>query len=154
MRFRRLLGLFLLFTLLAMFGCGGGDGVHQPTKATVKLATAGTLPADTLICGIQTTLNYSTDVGLAIAADDVVASGVGAGSVFTPNTSTIGQVGISLINTEGIPIGEFATATFGIAAGNFPTPTDFSVAPGSAVLDVCGNQIPDISVVISSLTIQ
>lgn len=128
--------------------------IANPTTAVVTVATQGALPAGTLIGSIQVTLNYATTTGLSIAANNVVASGAGAGSTLFPNTNTAGQVVMGLINATGIQTGQFATATFSIAAGNIPTAADFSIAAGATVTDLNGVAIPGISVVIGTVVIQ
>jgi hypothetical protein len=121
----------------------------QPTSAVVRLQTQGTLPAGTVIGGVQVTLTYATDKGLSIAADGVVASGAGAGSLLVANTNTAGQVIVALINASGIGTGEFATATFQVAAPNVPVGADFAVAAGATVIDLNGQPIPGITVAIA-----
>ena len=128
--------------------------IQQPTLAIVKLAISGTLPAGSSIGALQATLNFATNKGLSIAADNVVVSGVGADSTLQPNANIAGQVVMGLINATGIQSGEFATATFGIAPGNIPTPADFSIAAGAPVFDLNGDQIPGVGVVIDQVVIQ
>ena len=131
--------------------------IVNPTTAVVTVATQGTLPAGTVIGAIQATLNYSTP-GLTIADANVVVSGPAAVVPFTflfPNTATAGQVTMGLISgLTGIQTGEFATATFSIAAGNLPTAANFSIAAGATVSDLNGAPIPGISVVIGSVVIR
>ena len=130
--------------------------VAQATKVIVKLTTSGTLPIGTSIGAIDTTVNYQTNKGLSIAADDVVASGVASGAFVAPNTTTQGQVRLGNITLTGagFPIGEFATLTFSIVTGNSPVPSDFTVAPGATILDSDVNPLNGISVIIQSVTIQ
>jgi len=127
--------------------------VANPITAVVTVATQGTLPAGTVIGAIQATMNYTTP-GLAIADADVVASGVGAGSTLLPNTTIAGQLGIGLLAPLGIQTGQFATATFNITAGTFPTAADFSIAAGAEVFDLNGVPLPGISVLIGTVVIQ
>ncbi|MBI2354049.1 MAG: hypothetical protein HYV06_03290 [Deltaproteobacteria bacterium] len=145
-----------------LFGCGGGGGgnltqqtgiVTQPTKAVVKLATSGALPTGKLIGGIEATLTYAAGKGLSIGGSDAVASGVGSGSLLAANTNTAGQVRLGLIST-GIQTGEFATATFTIAAGNSPVAGDFAIASGANVIDTDSVAQPGITVGIQSVTFQ
>ena len=127
--------------------------ISQPTLAIVKLATSGPLPTGTSIGALQSSLNFATNKGLSITADNVVASGGGAGSMLQPNI-TAGQVVMGLINATGIQTGVFAVATFGIAPGNIPTQADFSIAAGAPVFDLNGDQIPGVSIVIDEVVIQ
>jgi hypothetical protein len=115
----------------------------------VRLATQGTLPAGTLIGGVQVTLTYATDKGLSIAANGVVPSGAGAGSLLVANTNAPGQVIVALVNAAGIGTGELATATFAVAPPNVPVAADFAIAPGATVIDLTGAPIPGVTVAIA-----
>lgn len=128
--------------------------VPQPTKAIVKVATTGSLPSGTLIGGIGATVTYAGGKGLSILPGNVVLSGVGTGSTLVPNANTPGQVTLGLINVTGLPLGEFATLTFDIAPGNFPSAADFSIAPGSSAIDVSTVTIPGVGASILGVTIQ
>jgi hypothetical protein len=123
--------------------------VAQPTSVVVRLVTQGTLPAGTLIGGVQATLTHATDKGLSIAANDVAASGAGAGSLLVANANTAGQVIVALINANGIGTGEFATATFTVAPPNVPVAADFAIAAGATVIDLAGAPIPGITVALA-----
>lgn len=128
----------------------------QATQAIVKLATSGQLaPSGTLIGAIQATLTYPTTKGLSIGVSDVVISGVGRG-LFAPNTNTPGQVSFGQIDIQpGIPIGEFLTATFSIAAGNPQVAAgDFAISAGANITNVDGTAQPNVAVVILSVVIQ
>jgi hypothetical protein len=126
--------------------------IAQPTQAIVRLATIGTLPAGTLIGGINAIVTY-TPAGLTIVDAGVALSGVGAG-LLQPNTTVAGQVNLALVSTAGITTGEFATLTFSVAAGTFPTAADFSVAlTGAGIIDTVGTAIPGIDVAILSVTL-
>jgi hypothetical protein len=130
--------------------------VSQPTQAIVKVRTVGTLPAAILIGGISATVTYSGGKGLSIASDPahIALSGVGSGALI-PNTNASGQVVLGLINLSGMPAGEFATLTFAIAAGNFPSAADFSVSSsGLSVIDTATLTIPGMGVAIASAIIQ
>jgi hypothetical protein len=145
MKIRSIGRLFLAAAMITLVGCGGGGGgggttpvpapPAQPTKAIVKLATSGTLPAGKSISGIDVTLTYATNKGLSIGASDVVISGVGSGSLLVPNTTTAGQVRLGMISATGIQTGEFATLTFNIASGNSPVAGDFAIAAGASIID-------------------
>ena len=129
--------------------------ISQPTQAVVKVRTTGTLPGGTLIGGVSATVNYAAGKGLSIVPAGVATSAGGLGSTLIPNTNTAGQVVLGLINTSGIPAGEFATLTFSIAAGNFPTAADFSIsASGLSVIDTNTLAIPGMGVAIAGVTIQ
>jgi hypothetical protein len=130
--------------------------VGNPTTAVVTVATQGTLPAGTVIGAIQATMNFTTP-GLAIVDADVVLSGPAAAvpnTIVFPNTTTAGQLTIGLISATGIQTGQFATATFSVSAGTFPTAADFSIAAGATVFDLNGVLLPGISVVIGTVIIQ
>ena len=233
MKLRSLFGLIISFTLLAMFGCGGGDdgvvaapqqftitasagaggaitpsgavavtqgasqtftitpnaglgvanvvvdGVSQgaitsytftnvtadhtisavftaalPTTATVTLATRGTLPVDSLIGTIVAVMNYPQDkieqdaAGVPVQADLVTPVAVvptDPASVFpliipattyNPDFSQSGKVALNpLFNPNGIGTGPFATITFTVTPGTFPTAADFTTATGFHALD-------------------
>lgn len=128
--------------------------IHQPTKAIVKVATGGSLPPGTLIGGIAATVNYAAGKGLSIVQSGVAVSGNGAGSTLIPNTNNQGVVVLGLLNVGGIGLGEFATLSFDIAAGSFPSAADFSIAAGSSAIDVNTVTIPGVSAGILSVTIQ
>jgi adhesin/invasin len=121
----------------------------QPITAIVRLSTQGTLPPGITIGAINCVVNYTTTIGLSILDAGVTLSGTGVGSLFFPNTATAGQVQFALINAPtGITtIGEFVTMTFSIAAGNFPTAANFTLAAGDTVLSLQNNtQIVGVSV--------
>jgi hypothetical protein len=61
---------------------------------------------------------------------------------------------MGLLNGAGIGAGEFATATFAVAAGNSPTAANFSIAAGATVFDLSASAIPGMSVVIESVVLQ
>lgn len=128
--------------------------IAQPTQAIVKVRSIGTLPAGVLIGGINATVTYATNKGLSIAPSAVAASGAGAGTLLERNTNNAGQVVLGLITTSGIGLGEFATLTFSIAAGNFPTEADFGVANGSLAIDTATANLPGVSAQILGVTIQ
>ena len=129
--------------------------IAQPTQAIVKVSTSGSLAAGVLIGAIDTTVGFSTNVGLSILPANVVASGVSNVGP-TVNTNNAGQARFAFTTTSGIPLGEFATLTFSIAPGNFPTSQDFGIAstPITKVLDTQVNTLNGVSVGISSVTIQ
>ena len=148
--------LFLTVAIAILAGCGGGAMVKAPvapTQAIVKMRTSGTLPSGTTIDGIQATLTYPTTKGLSITKNNVVASGVASG-LFESNVTNSGQVGLILVTTDGFQTGEFATLTFGIAAGNSPVAGDFAIASGARVIDTNSATLTDLAVEIQSVTFQ
>ena len=132
----------------------GHNGLALPTKAIVTIGTAGVLPAGTLIGGVAATVVYANGHGLSITPANVVISGGGTGSSLAVNTNSVGQVVMGLINTQGIALGEYATLTFLVTAGSTTTAADFSIAPGSNVINVGTVKIPGISASILSVTLQ
>jgi hypothetical protein len=165
MRRSLVFGLFLSLSVLVVFGCGGGGGGggsntqpinnSQPTLVTVKVATTGTLPANTTIGGINAIVFASPSAGLTISDSDVTLSGVGVGSTFLPNTTNVSAVVIGQITTNGFQVGEFVTLKYHVAAGTFPTAGNFSVAlTGSGVIGTNGAPILGIGVTIQSVTVQ
>ncbi|MBC7962513.1 MAG: hypothetical protein H7Y05_06180 [Steroidobacteraceae bacterium] len=71
MKVKTLIRLILTATTVALFGCGGGDGggtattppaTTKPTAGTLSLSTTGTLPAGTLIGGIDVTVELPAGV--------------------------------------------------------------------------------------------
>jgi len=128
--------------------------INQPTLVTIKLATSGTLPANTKIGGINARVIASPSSGLSIADPDVTLSGVSAGSILLPNTTNVANVIIGLLNTTGFLTGEFATLQYHIAQGTFPIVSDFStVLTGAGIIDTLNANIPGITVIIQSITI-
>jgi hypothetical protein len=157
-----LTGVTVIILLAACGGGGGGGGgtsstpPAQPTKAIVKLATSGTLPAGVNIAGLTTTVNYPTTKGLSIADNDIAASGVAINSTLAPNTNTPGQAILGNFTLAGgFPIGEFATLTFSFAAGTPPLASDFNVDLGATkIIATDLTTLQGVSVVIQSVTFQ
>jgi hypothetical protein len=135
----------IAITLGVALGCGGSATSNfdstQPTKAVVKVSMTGTLPAGSLIGGIDLTAMLAPGVSLKSTsnppetdADVIVASGVASTnsqllSTYTPPSgSTKGSARLFVINAGGFGTGEFATVTGDIAAGYQPTSSDFSAA--------------------------
>ncbi|QEM68606.1 hypothetical protein FO488_10780 [Geobacter sp. FeAm09] len=154
MNVKSVVGLLLLLVPLVMSGCGGGAGGGSATTVVVKVASAGTLPADTKIGGILANVIVNPSTGLSITGDDIAATSAGAASTLQSNTANSGDVVIGLINANGIQTGEFATLTYHITAGAAPAAANFSIAAGASIIDVNGTVVPDIAVVIQSVTIQ
>jgi hypothetical protein len=61
---------------------------------------------------------------------------------------------LALVNTSGIQTGEFATLTYHVAIGSFPTVNDFSIIKNGNVIDTQSSNISGIDVAIQSVTIQ
>lgn len=137
-----LLMLVLAITMLSSCGGGGGgDGVTiaQPTTAVVTLATTVTsaIPANTVITGYDVTISLPAGVTVKSTTTPpqtdtgvVTATGAAAGSqiaaVYSPATSTVaGKVRIVIANAAGFSSGEFSTVNCDIAAGYYPTQSDF-----------------------------
>jgi len=125
-----------------------------PSQVVVKVRTSGTLPAGTLIGGINATVTYPTGKGLGILSSGVAASGAGAGTTLISNPNNPGQVVLGLITTDGIGLGEFATLTFSIANGAFPLLSDFGIAAGGTVINTTAGDLPGVAAGIQSVTVQ
>ena len=148
---KNLLGMFFAVAVMALFGCGGGGGggaAAPPTKATLKLSTAGT--AGTTISGIQvtvvlpkgvtvaatTTIDPTTmevNQGVVLASGAAIADPAAFSQLkpiaeYTPATATTpGKVKIGLAAQKDFNLGEFVTLNTDIAAGNVPVATDFTL---------------------------
>ena len=135
--------LVLAITMLSSCGGGGGGGdgvtIAQPTTAVVTLATTVTsaIPANTVITGYDVTISLPAGVTVKSTTTPpqtdtgvVTATGAAAGSqiaaVYSPATSTVaGKVRIVIANAAGFSSGEFSTVNCDIAAGYYPTQSDF-----------------------------
>jgi hypothetical protein len=133
--------------ILLVLGCGGGGGggttgggSTQPTEAVVKIAMTGTLPAGTLIGGIDIAVSLARGVSAKSTSNPpetdagvVVASGVAStnsqilATYTPPSGSTHGTARLLVINASGFGTGEFATVSGDIAEGYNPTSADFTV---------------------------
>lgn len=127
--------------------------ITQPTLATVKLATSGTLPSGTRIGGIQVVVTATPSAGLSLQASDVTATGAGGGSLVSANTSNIASVVVAVLNSSGFLVGEVATMNYHVANEVFPVAGNFGITPVS-VIDLNGNAIPGVTVIIQGVTIQ
>jgi hypothetical protein len=131
----------LMFGVLSLAGCGGGGDAAQPTTATLKLSTVGTLSPGTTLSGIGVSIvlpagvTVATDANGAVSSGVVTVSGVAApGTVLAPsytpasggNPATLTFAMVSNVSA-GFGIGEFATLTCNRASGVTPQVTDFSV---------------------------
>jgi hypothetical protein len=154
MQLKKLSGLLLPLSVLVMFGCGGGGGGAAGTTAVVKVATFGNLSSGSAIGGIYANVLVNPSTGISISAGDVAATGAGAGSTLIPNVNDASDVPLALINVAGIQTGEFATLIFNGAAGASLGSGNFTIAGGANVVDLNGTEIPGITVVIQSVTVQ
>jgi hypothetical protein len=152
MKKRALTGLLMfIIALFTITGCksSGGDVTHtQPTTATLKIISSGTLTTGTQIGGVDVTVNLPSGVTVQATADSinpavmvmdpgvVLASGVAAGantltsdSIYTAATGTWpGKVRVLVINgMTGFGTGEFVTVNCKVADGVFPTAADFNL---------------------------
>ena len=154
MKTPRLSALLVLLTLLITAGCGGGSGgtALGPTKAVLKLSTAG-VPPGTLIGGVKVTVMLPNGVTVAQQADNSAADGVavasgaaaGAGALLEVNAAIAGQLTVGIISTNGFAAGEFVTIKADIGAGFSPKQSDFSATIDGQVSDTAGASIPGVS---------
>jgi hypothetical protein len=143
-----MISLFTLAAFLILGGCGGGSNGSEPTKATVKLSTQGTLPQGTQLSGIGVTILLPAGVTVdttsgAVAAGVVTVSGVaaqGGASVLGPQTytaasgSTRGTLAFTLA-ANNFGTGEFATVDFNLGPGSSaPSASDVTIAPADQSL--------------------
>lgn len=176
MRVRSFICLAFFMAAAMLSGCGDGGG----SSTTPATPTPPTPPATTPNSGLlklSTSGNASTigaiDVtvvlpaGVAVQADSItgeVAAGVVAisgvadvgvdklvAAKHTPGTP--GRLNISLINTAGFGLGEFATIKFNLAAGgSFPASKEtFSVSAFSAK-DLSSNALVGVTAAPASLS--
>lgn len=127
--------------------------IIQPTLATVKLATFGTLPAGTLIGGVQAVISANPSTGLSILPADVTLTGVSGGSLLSANTTNVASISVAVITTAGFPVGEFVTLNYHVANGTFPSAGTFGITPVS-LIDTNGVAIPGVTAIIQSVTVQ
>ncbi len=128
--------------LVVLAHCGGDEGgitIVQPTTAVLTLATAvtGALPDDTIINGYDVTISLpagvtvksttappQTDEGVVLASGAATDSSIAA--VYSEATGTLpARVRILITKADGFSAGEFSTVNCDIAAGHYPTATDF-----------------------------
>jgi len=133
---------FLAVSLLTACGGGGGDTTAQPTTATLKLSTSGTLASGTSLAGIGISVvlpsgvTVKTNADGSVASGKVVVSGVAAPGSFAPpiytpaNGTTPAKLSFVMVSnaSAGFGTGEFATVVCDIAAGSDPKTTDFTLA--------------------------
>lgn len=135
-----LIFVLALTTLSACSGGGGGGGTPpQPTTAVLTLSTAvtGTIPPPTVIAGYDVTITLPTGVTVKSTtppqtdADVVVGivNGAVAGASYSPAP---GKMHIIILSPKGNGFnsaGEFCKVNCDIAAGHYPTSTDFQQQP-------------------------
>ncbi len=151
MKKRALSGLLMfIIALFTVAGCksSGNDVTYQqPTTATLKIVSQGTLTTGQQIGSVEVTVNLPSGVTVQATPDPVnhdvlvinsgvvTASGVAAGtntstneSIYTAATTTMpGKVTVHLVNPDGFGTGEFVTVNCDIVTGFFPTAADFNV---------------------------
>ncbi len=135
-----------LTTLSACSGGGGGGGSStqpQPATAVLTLSTAvtGTLPAPAVIAGydvtitlpagvtVKSTTQPQTDAGVVVGTVNGAVAGTYSVASYSPAT---GKVRIIVVSPKGngfTGAGEFCKVYCDIAAGHYPTATDFQQQP-------------------------
>jgi len=151
--------LVLAVIQLTMFACSGagttGTGTNplpQPTTATLRILSTGTLASGVLTGAVEVTVllplgvtvkatpDASNPSVLVTNAGVVVASGVAAGvntnalATYTAATTTAsGKVVIRVVDANGFGTGEIGTVKCDIATGSTPKAADFSLSDFKAV---------------------
>lgn len=137
--------LALTLTLLAACGSGGGGGggvtVSQPTTAVLTLSTSvtGTIPPNTVITGYDVTITLpdgvtvKTMLNSSATSTDVVttdgsayANGALIQGVYSAATGSFpGTVKVFVASATGYDPGDFCKVKCDIAAGHYPTASNF-----------------------------
>lgn len=163
--------LLVIITMVILAACGGGsDGEETPPSptdktATLHLSTIGTPAAN--LAGITMTLILPDGVTPflnedgSLTAPVAVVSGVAApGMVLSPiylpaNSVTKGTLNFALASSieAGFASGEYATVTLRVAVGAHPVQTDFDLT-GFIPIDVGGNEVTDLSAMVTGLVVQ
>jgi len=141
--------LIFALTLTVLSDCGGGGGggggsappQHQSTSAVITLSSAvtGAMPANTIIEGYDVTITLpagvtvrntvnppETDLGVVTASGAALGSySYGDYSIATNTVRILIVANITPTNPNGFNAGEFSTVNCEIAAGHFPTASDF-----------------------------
>jgi hypothetical protein len=134
----------LALTTISACSSGGGGGnstgsntAPQPTTAVLTLSTAGTIPAPTVIAGYDVTITLpagvtvksttppQTDAGVVVGTVNGAVLGTLNAASYSPAT---GKVHIIIVSPKGNGFnaaGEFCKVNCDIAAGHYPTATDF-----------------------------
>jgi len=167
----------LLFITLAACGRGGGSSTpnnplpgNQPsTKATLKVAISGTLPAGTNISGVGVTVvlpagaTVDTDSSGAVTTGSVIPSGI-----FVSGTQTTPiYTAASVANPASLKIcptstkvggesqtGEIATVVVNLAGGTKPTADSFVLSDLVVVNASTYDKITGISGSVTTVTFQ
>jgi hypothetical protein len=171
------LSLLLLITFAACGGGGGGSSstgsvVTNPTvhtKATVKIALTGNLPAGTSISGAGITVTLPvgvtvpTDSTGAVATGSVTPSGIFATGaqvtpIYTP-ASGANAATLKLAMASGTPAGEsqtgeVATLVLDLAIGVAPTESSFALSELTVVNATTYDLIPGLSGAVTAVTLQ
>lgn len=187
LKFRRLVmlkhillgsSLLLMFLLSACGGGGnGGEGntasssstTETYSKATLKVALVGTLPAGSAIGGVSFALfvlqpdltlamtNGSVDAGV-VALSGTFVNGIQTEPIFTPN-STVPNFGKILMNVAdttqaGVTqVGEVARITLQLTNHKAPPAGSYYLAP-YGVVDLSGNPIPTLQAAVTEVLLQ
>jgi hypothetical protein len=161
--------VFIMFALLFLVGCGGGDGTPSSTTATLKISLSGTLPASTAIAGAGFTLKLPADVtpamvnglvaGSVITPSGTFSGGTALPTVYTPATATAaGTVKFALANATPAGVtqpGEVATVVLQLTNSAVPTAASFALDPLSVtVIDILGNPVSGLQAVVSEVQLQ
>jgi len=126
----------------------------QPRLVIVTLRTTGPLPAGAAIGGVSAVVTAAPAAGLSLTPADVSTSGAATGAMLVANTGDVAAGRLAMISATGLQPGEFATVTYRVAAGAFPTEQDFGVAlSGPGVIDTLGQTIP-LGVSVQAVSIQ
>jgi hypothetical protein len=126
----------------------------QPTLAIVTVRTTGALPGGTAIGGVSALVTASPSAGLSLAPADVAATGAASGALLAANVADASAGRLALISAVGFGPGEFATLTFHVAPGTFPSAQDFAVTvTGPGVIDLDGQTLP-LGVAIQGVSVQ
>jgi hypothetical protein len=109
--------------------------INQPTEAVVTVSLTGTLPAGSLIGGVDARIAFAANKGLSAPSVQKIGIGLAEDAQVVTNTN-INPVIIPAAWTNGTNPGDVVRLTFPIAAGNFPTAADFTVDSASTVIDL------------------
>jgi hypothetical protein len=141
----RLLIFALALTTLSACGGGGGGGSSstppQPTTAVLTLSTTGTISAPTVIAGYDVTITLpagvtvksttppQTDAGVVVGTANGAVAGTSYVASYSPATRKVRIVIVSPKGNGFNGAGEFCKVNCDIAAGHYPTATDFQQQP-------------------------
>jgi hypothetical protein len=136
--------LALGLTTLPACGVGGINGTSPPTQPTtgvltLSTAVTGTIPTGTTINSYNVTITLpagvtvktmlnSSATGTGVVTASGMASGAAVEGVYTAATGTFpGMVKIYVASATGFAAGEFCKVNCNIAAGHYPTASDFQL---------------------------